>query len=182
MRRADDRPTHDRSGSGRARGFDDARTIMWCYEARVRVHERLGETSFLADETVASVHVQNTRRADRVELRAFDPAGMPVGGDVLYVDRLNQRLDVAPEFDHDYTGMAVPEGSELDQAIAREDGWVINMRALREYDPVVDRKATQRAVFLAHLGDMMQDDQVRGFLLESDSGGDEPGEPEPELG
>lgn len=174
---AEDLPRPGASGSDGFRGFDEARTIMWCYEARARVHERFGHTSFLADETIAAVHVENTSRADRVFLTAFDPDGMVVSSDILYVDEPNQRLDVTPEFDHDFTGMEVAEGSELERAIAGENGWVVNMRVLREHDPLVDRRATQRAVFLAHLGDMMKSGQARGFLLGQSSDTEEPEEP-----
>ncbi|MEU7318909.1 hypothetical protein [Streptomyces sp. NPDC007083] len=160
------------------RGFDEARTIMWCYEARARVCERLNLTSFIADETVAAVHVENTSRADRVFLTAFNDDGRLISADTLYVDDPSQRLDVTPEFDHDYTDMKAAKGSELEQAIEREDGWVINMRALRDFDHLVDRRATQRAVFLAHLSDMMASGQARGFLLGRDVDSDDPDDPD----
>lgn len=146
------------------RGFEEARTLMWCHEARTRTHQRLESSAFLNDMAVASVHVENTSRADRVVLTTFDQAGRRLGGDTLYVDAPDQHLDVTPEFDHDFTKMDVSQGSELEQAIAREDGWVIDMQALRLYDPLADRRATQRAVFLAHLADMMSSGQARGFL------------------
>ncbi|WP_424863059.1 hypothetical protein [Streptomyces sp. MMS24-I29] len=146
------------------RGFDEARRLMWSYEARSRVYERLGFTSFLTDEAVMAVHVENTSRADRVFLTAFDQRGRRISGDTLYVDDPSHRLDVTPEFDHDFTRMKIPRGSELDRAVAREDGWVIDMRVLREHDPLADRRSTQREVLLAHLADMMASGQVRGFL------------------
>ncbi|UJW28832.1 hypothetical protein L3Q67_26595 [Saccharothrix sp. AJ9571] len=163
--RRDDRTQSEASGSCGFRGFDEARRIMWCYEARARVHERFGHTSFLADRTIAAVHVENTSRVDRVSLAAFDREGTFVSGDALDVDEPSQRLDITPEFDHDFTSMEIPEGSELEQAIAREDGWVVDLQVLREHDPLADRRATQRAVFLAHLGDMLNSGQARGFLL-----------------
>lgn len=147
------------------RGFDEARTIMWCYEARARTHARLSETNFLADDAVAAVHVENTSRADRAFLTAFDRSGRLLRGDTLYIDDPSQRLDVTAEFDHDFTRMAVAAGSELEEAVAREDGWVVNLDALRDYDPLEDRRTTQRAVLLAHLGDMMANGQAKGFLL-----------------
>ncbi|WP_284574748.1 hypothetical protein [Streptomyces sp. 2P-4] len=153
------------SDSGEFEGFNEARRIMWCYEARARVSERFEETSFLADANVAAVHVDNTTRADRVFLVAFDEAGRQVGVDTLYVDGPNQHLDVASEFDHDFTGMDVVLDSQLDQAISRENGWVVNLKVLREYEPLADRRATQRAVFLVHLQDMMKNGEVRGFLF-----------------
>ncbi|MFI9629287.1 hypothetical protein [Streptomyces sp. NPDC052042] len=147
------------------RGFDEARRLMWSYEARSRVYERLSLTGFLADEAVMAVHVENTSRADRVSLTAFDQRGRRIGGDTLYVDDpTHHRLDVTPEFDHDFTRMRIPRGSDLDRAVAREDGWVIDMRVLREHDPIADRRNTQREVLLAHLADMMASGQVRGFL------------------
>ncbi|WP_030894284.1 hypothetical protein [Streptomyces sp. NRRL F-5053] len=167
-------------GSDEFRGFDEARKIMWCYEARNRVYERLGETSFITDKTVAAVHVENTSRVDRVSLTAFNDDGRSVGADTLYVDDPSQSLDVTPEFDHDYTGMKVATGSELEQAIGGEDGWVINMRALRAYNQLADRRATQRAVLLAHLSDMMANGQARGFFLGDDNDRDEPDEPDSE--
>ncbi|GGS80499.1 MULTISPECIES: hypothetical protein [Streptomyces] len=153
------------SDSGEFKGFNEARRIMWCYEARARVSERFEETSFLADANVAAVHVDNTTRADRVFLVAFDEAGRQVGVDTLYVDGPNQHLDVASEFDHDFTGMNVVLDSQLDQAISRENGWVVDLKVLREYEPLADRRATQRAVFLVHLQDMMKNGEVRGFLF-----------------
>jgi hypothetical protein len=148
------------------RGFDEARSIMWCHETRWKVRSRLSQTDFLSDDVVVAVHVENTSRADRIFLSAFDGAGRFMRGDTLYVDDPSQRIDVTPEFDHDFTGMAIPEGSELERVVAREDGWVINMPALRDYDPLEDRRVTQRAVLLAHLGDMMASGQAKGFLFE----------------
>lgn len=164
------------SDSDEFRGFEEARTLMWCYEDRSRTHARLNQTDFLADESVVAVHVENTTRADRVFLSAFDGEGRLLRGDTLYVDYANQRPDVTAEFDHDYTGMAVPDGSELKEAVARENGWVIDMHALREYDPLEDRRTTQRAVLLAHLGDMMANGEARGFLLGKHDAAEDPGD------
>ncbi|WP_284982407.1 hypothetical protein [Arthrobacter sp. efr-133-TYG-118] len=152
-------------------GFNEARRIIWCHEIRARVIERLELTSFLTDVAIAAVHVDNTSRADRVYLTAFDAAGRQLRGDTLYIDEPGQHLDIAPEFDHDFTNMAVMPGSELEAAINREYGWVINMQALRAYDLIADRRATQRAVLLAHLPDLMNRGEARGFLFgPSDSG------------
>ncbi|MFE4834469.1 hypothetical protein ACFRAU_07285 [Arthrobacter sp. NPDC056691] len=156
-------------------GFEEARTLMWCYEDRARTHARLNQTDLIADESVVAVHVENTSRADRVFLSAFDREGRLLRGDTLYVDDANERLDVTAEFDHDYTGMPVAEGSELKEAIARENGWVVDMHALREYNPGDDRGNTQRAVLVAHLGDMMASGQARGFLLGKDDVAEGPG-------
>ncbi|MFF3697351.1 hypothetical protein [Streptomyces sp. NPDC002221] len=153
------------SNSDEFKGFNEARRIMWCHEARARVYERFQQTSFIGDAKVAAVHIDNTSRADRVFLVAFDKAGQRVGADTLYVDEPNQRLDIASEFDHDFSGMEVVPNSQLCQAISRENGWVVNLKALREYEPLADRRATQRAVFLAHLQDMMKKGEVREFLF-----------------
>lgn len=151
------------------RGFDEARRIMWCHEARIRAHTRLSQTDFLDDERIAAVHVENTSRADRVYLSAFDSQGHLMAGDTLYIDSPFERLDVTPEFDHDFTQMHVPADSQLEQLIDEGTGWTIDMSALRTYEPLVDRRATQRAVFLAHLGDMMNSGQARGFLFGGDA-------------
>jgi hypothetical protein len=158
------------------RGFDEARSIMWCYEARSRTYARLSQTDFLANDAVAAVHVENTSRADRVFLAAFDRSGGLLFGDTLYIDDPTQRLDVTPEFDHDFTGMTVAAGSELEEAVERENGWVVNLDALRDYDPLEDRRTTQRAVLLAHLGDMMASGQARGFLFDKHHAAEDPGE------
>ncbi|BAS11865.1 hypothetical protein AHiyo8_01680 [Arthrobacter sp. Hiyo8] len=153
------------------KGFNDARRIMWCHEIRARVIERLELTSFLTDVAIAAVHVDNTSRADRVYLTAFDAAGRQLRGDTLYIDEPGQHLDIAPEFDHDFTNMAVTPGSDLEATVNREYGWVINMQALRAYDLIADRRTTQRAVLLAHLPDLMNRGEARGFLFgPSDSG------------
>lgn len=151
-------------------GFDEARNIMSCFEARARIHDRLSETDFLDNPVVAAVHVENSSRVDRVVLTAFDRVGRMVSSDTLYVDEPSQRLDVTPEFDHDFTNLEVPEASPLAHAIAREDGWVVDMGALRSYDVIADKRTTQRAVFLAHLGDMMASGQVRGLMLDQFGG------------
>lgn len=147
-------------------GFNQARSLLGCYEARARVRARLSETAFLDDPAVTAVHVENISRIDRVFLTAFDRFGRLVASETLYVDEPAQRLDVTPEFDHDFTGLEVQEETQLAEAIAREDGWVIDMTVLRNYDVVMDRRATQRAVFLAHLADLMANGQARGFMLD----------------
>ncbi|WP_219152269.1 hypothetical protein [Amycolatopsis sp. TNS106] len=170
-----DPPASEQSGEHSAdaegfHGFEEAREIMWRYEVRARVNQHVASTSFMDDGAVAAVHVDTTAHPDRAVLTAFDHDGARVGGDVVHLVEPQQRLDIAPEFDHDFTGMNVPEGSALGEAIARENGWVIDMRALRVYEPRHDRRRTQRAVFLAHLGDMMNSGQVRSFLSEREHG------------
>ncbi|MET9656386.1 hypothetical protein [Streptomyces sp. NPDC006510] len=158
-------PHPEAPNSDEFKGFDEARRIMWGHEARARVYERLELTTFIVDTDVAAVHINNTVRADRVLLTAFDMAGQKVGADTLLNDEPGQHLDIAPEFDHDFTDMVVVPESQLEQAITCENGWVVNLTALRDYDLVADRRATQRAVFLAHLQDMMKSGDVRGFLF-----------------
>lgn len=156
---------HDDLSNDEFRGFHEAERLMNNHRSRARVRERLSCTDFLSDDDVAAVHVESISRANRALTSAFDRAGRQLRGGTLYVDDPSQRLDVVPEFDHDYTGMAVPDGSDLAEAVCREDGWVVDMKALREYDLVEDRRTTQRAMFLAHLGDMMNDGRARGFVL-----------------
>lgn len=158
-------------------GFNEARRIMWCHEARARVYDRISMTSFLVDTRISTVHVNNTARADREFLSAFDSSGRRVSADTLYIDEPQQRLDVAVEFDHDYNRTPVPNDSELADVIALESGWVIDMTQLRAYDPLRDRRATQRAVFLAHLSDMMSNGQARGFMLGNLGSTDGPDDP-----
>ncbi|MBD0673944.1 hypothetical protein [Streptomyces sp. CBMA156] len=165
-------PHPEASDSDEFKGFNEARRIMWIHEARTRVYERLGQTNFIRDTNVAAVHIDNTTRADRAFIMAFDKSGQQVGVDTLYIDEPNQHLDIASEFDHDFTGMDVVPDSRLDQAISRENGWVVNLKVLREYEPLADRRATQRAVFLAHLRDMVKSGGVRGFLFGRGESGD----------
>lgn len=146
-------------------GFDEARRLLWCHETRTRVLTQLEQTSFLEADSLVSVHVDNTTRADRVFLTAFNADGRQVGCDTLYIDTPDQRMDIAPEFDHDFTQMTVATNSELEDLIAKETGWVIDLTELRAYDVVADRHATQRKMFLAHLGDMMNSGQAKGFLF-----------------
>lgn len=159
------RPRHGEDDDSCLRGFFRAMRIMFCHQARTRVHERLEITSFPDDGRIAAVHVDNTTRADRVFLTAFDRDGRRIGSDTLYVDDPAQRLDVVPEFDSDFTSMGIVHGSDLAAAVARADGWVVDMSALRRYDPSQDRRSTQRAVFMEHLADMMASGQIDAFLL-----------------
>lgn len=136
-------------------GFEKARRIMWCHELRARVHERLAQTSFIDDPEIVAVHVLNSSDADRVILTAFDRSGRRVGQQSLFFHQRGQYLDIAPEFDHDFTGMSVPAASELSAIVGSITGWVINMAPLRAYDVAEDRAATQRELLLAHLPDLV---------------------------
>lgn len=150
-------------------GFNKARSIMWCYEVRSRTFLRLSETDFVADTTVSSVHVNNTARTDRIFLSAFDKHGRRVGSETLFVDDPAQQVDITPEFDHDFTSMAVQSDSQLAEAVDRGNGWVINMDALRAYDLDADRSATQLQIFMTHLPDLMAAGHVRTFAIGSTS-------------
>ncbi|MFK0244552.1 hypothetical protein ACIQUM_07625 [Amycolatopsis azurea] len=130
----------------------------------------MATTSFITDGAVAAVHVAGTVRSDRVVLVAFDHEGALIGRDTIAISQPSHGLDVAIEFDHDFTGMTVAGASDLEKAIAQADGWVIDMRALRGYRPFDDRRETQRSVFLAHLGDMVSSGQARGLLSAQDGG------------
>ncbi len=149
-----------------ADGFDRARAIIRGHELRACARERLDATDFVADPQVCAVHVDNVSRSDRAYLTAFDAYGEACGHETLYVDDFNQRIDLTPEFDHDWTAMTVLSGSELARIVASEVGWVIDMGALRAFDLERDRAATERAAFLALLGNMMGSGQARGFLVE----------------
>ncbi len=164
---------HDLPDSDEFEGFDEARRIMWCYEHRALVFAQIHPTAFLEDERLSAVHVDNTTRADRVFLTAFDCRGRQLDAQTIYIDNPTHRLDVAPEFDHDFTNLLVQPASQLHDLIAKEIGWVINLTALRAYDPAKDRRATQRAVLLAHLKDMMRSGQARGFLIGNDDAEDD---------
>lgn len=148
-------------------GFAEARRLMACYEARQRTRGRLAETDFIDDKTVTAVHVDNISRADRSFLTAFNQEGREVSAFTLYNDEPDQHLDFTPEFDHDLTRLTIPGGSELDALATAENGWIVDMTTLRRYDAVADRRATQRAVVLAHLVDMLGTGDARGFLLET---------------
>ena len=60
-------------------GFDEARRLLWCHETRTRVLTQLEQTSFLEADSLVSVHVDNTTRADRVFLTAFNADGRQAG-------------------------------------------------------------------------------------------------------
>lgn len=146
-------------------GFNEARRIMWCHEVRSRTFTRMTETTFIANPRVSSVHVDNTARTDRIFLSAFDHDGVQVGSEILFVDDPTQQIDITPEFDHDFTQLVVRPGSQLADAVNQCNGWVINMEALRAYDLELDRRTTQREVFMAHLPDLMSAGQVREFSI-----------------
>lgn len=154
-------------------GFAEAKRLLSSYHGRARTLERLAITDFFDDEAVVAVHVDNIARADRVFLTAFDAEGYRVGSDILYTDEPGQHLDLTPEFDHLVTGLDVRAGSELAALADTEDGWVIDMEVLRGYHPVADRRDTQKAMVLAHLADMLDAGEARGFVLGSPEPPDE---------
>lgn len=153
------------------RGFDQARHVLWCYEARARVYNRLFMTSFLADPTVLAVHVDDWRRPDRVFLTAFDHEGGQCGGDTLYNGddlRSDCGLDRVIDFELVDLDVEVDERSDLASCLGA-DGWIIDMRKLRSYSHDADRRATQKAALLAHLQDMLADGDARALLFGKDS-------------
>jgi hypothetical protein len=154
-------------------GFAEAQRLLSCHQGRTRTLERLAITDFFDDEAVVAVHVDNIARADRDFLTAFDAEGHRVGSDVLYTDEPGQHLDLTPEFDHVVTGLDVRAGSELAALADAEEGWIIDMEVLRGYDPVADRRGTQKAMVLAHLADMLGTGEARGFVLGSPEPPDE---------
>lgn len=161
-------------------GFAEAKRLLSCHHGRARTLERLAITDFFDDEAVVAVHVDNIARADRVYLTAFDAEGHRVGSDVLYTDEPDQHLDLTPEFDHLVTGLDVRASSELAALADTEYGWIIDMDVLRGYDPIVDRRDTQKAMVLAHLADMLDAGEARGFILGSPESSDEdPGTSDP---
>jgi len=155
------------------RGFDQARHVLWCYEARARVYNRLFMTSFLADPKVFAVHVDDWRRTDRVFLTAFDHQGGQFGADTLYHGddpRSNCSLERVTDFelaDRDL-GPDLDERSDLAARLGK-DGWIIDMRKLRAYHHDADRRSTQKAAVLAHLQDMLADGDARALLFGADS-------------
>ncbi|WP_245630563.1 hypothetical protein [Granulicoccus phenolivorans] len=146
-------------------GFELARLQLRSFEAREHVRHHLGRTAFAGDARIAAVHVENTARVDRVHLTAFDDAGRAVGHATVYLDVLTERLDLTVEFSHDTTGMTVPPHSDLAHAVARADGWVVDMAALRASRREVDVARTRRAALLALIGDLLGSGEARGFLL-----------------
>lgn len=147
-------------------GLDEARHALRCHDARAHVRTTIEtQTVLLEVEEIALVHVDDVSRADRVNLTAYDAHGRHVGGDTVYND--DQRgLPLVPEMSAYYTGVDVPAGSDL--AEAGEDGWVLNMNVLRDYDAGIDRLRTQRTMVLAHLQDLVCQGQARGFILDQD--------------
>lgn len=155
------------------RGFDQARHVLWCYESRARVYNRLFMTSFLADPKVLAVHVDDWRRADRVFLTAFDHEGGQFRADTLYNGddlRSDCSLDRVADFElagRDL-GPDVDERSDLVSCLGG-DGWIIDMRKLRSYNHDADRRRTQKAAVLAHLQDMLADGDARALLFGENS-------------
>lgn len=146
-------------------GFDQAQRSLHCHESRVAAHRLLTQTAFLDVESIAFVHVETTDHPGRVRLTAFDAEGAWVCGDTVRHDG-DQPMAIVPELSHYYTGLEVPRDSELDQH--QDQGWIVNMSIMRDYDEADDRRRTQRAMVLAHLKDMMCQDDARFFLFGPD--------------
>ena len=145
-------------------GLDDARRIIAFHDDRLRVHRALQENLWLSDPRIAAVHVEPQTQADMIPLVGYGAAGEFVVGDMFYLDAPIDGLTVVPEFDTDSTGAGVPAGSALAERVSAADGWVVDMAALRAYDPAADRAATRRSAFVALLGDMMATGEAHGFF------------------
>lgn len=144
-------------------GLAEARRLLWSHDARVRLRTVLDEGGFLADQRITAVHVDDTLRADRAQLTGFDRRGRSVLHDMFYIDDQIMRPVLVPEFDHAFTRMPVPAASELEQAVASESGWIVDMSALRVHDVDADLGTTRHDVFVALLRSMVADGEVTGF-------------------
>ena len=161
-----DRNTHVTT-SNEFTGFDQARHTLWCYEARAHVYLALSHGTFFADGNVAFIHVDNTTRLDRCILTTFDAAGNTLGADTFYNDDA-RGLEAVSDFVFNtptHSGDLIAH-SGLTQL--SDDGWVIDMSALRSYDIIADRRATQRAMVLTLLQDMVVDGDARALLFGSE--------------
>lgn len=148
-------------------GFDQARHALWCYEARSHVYFTFGYSVFMTDDGIDFIHIDNTSRAERFVLTTFDANGNHVGGDIIYDDD-RRGLDAVTDFVFD--PHADQNHLTATSALAQvgEDGWIVDMNALRKYDIFDDRRATQRAMVLALLQDMIVDGDARCMLFGSD--------------
>lgn len=147
-------------------GLDEARHALRCHDARAHIREAIeSQTVLLEVEEIALVHVDDFSRTDRVNLTAYDSDGKRIGGDTVYDDD-QSGMPLVPEMSAYYTGVEIPAGSDLSEV--GEDGWVLNMSALRCYDLDADRLRTQRTMVVAHLQDLVCQGQARGFILDQD--------------
>lgn len=151
------------------RGFDRARQLIWCHETRLRVHHYLSGIDVIDNCQIRSVHIESTSWPAVATLEEFDKYGCEIGEHVIPFVSPDEHLPIASEFDHDFTQMNVPAGSDLELAIKADTGWVVDMDALRRYDPIVDRNAVQRDSFVAFLGDMVRTGQVTPSSFDDDT-------------
>lgn len=154
-------------------GFDKTLRIVSEHLRRVQVYEQFELTTFIADERVVVVHIDNTTHADRVHLSAFDKDGIQVGSDIVYLDEPGQRFDLIPEFNGAGTGRSFPRGTALELLVVQETGWVADMDKVRAYDLNADRAKTQRTSFLENLKDMIRTGKVRSFGIDGPTDLDE---------
>lgn len=136
-------------------GFEEARVALRSHEARVRAHELLHQLFTLDDERIAAIHVDTSCWPERIVLTAFEAGDNQGRAETLSDDDGRDLEAVAAFRDHRVT-------SEL-------DGWVIDMKAVRTYDASRDRHQTQRAMMLAHLGDLIAAGEVDVFNFGSSS-------------
>lgn len=153
-------------------GFDEARHTLWCYEARAHVYLALSHGAFFADHNVAFMHVDNTTRLDRCTLTTFDADGHALGADTFYNDD-SRGLEAVSDFVFNTLAHRGDLAAHADLTQLDDDGWVIDMAALRDYDIIGDRRTTQRTMVLALLRDMVVDGNARAMLFGSELKGSE---------
>lgn len=146
-------------------GYDSARRLMFDHEDCTRTITLMQSTDLFDDLGVASVHVGAGTRADRIQLTGFDVIGRIIDHAVLYIDDPSQQLGICPRFDHAFTRMHVVEGSALAARILADEGWIIDMEALRDYDVVMERRTTERAMFIALAKDMVRGGQLKTLFM-----------------
>lgn len=147
-------------------GFDQARHVLWCYETRAHVYRTLEINPLMADGNVAFLHVDNAR-CDRSVITAFDARGDHRGADTIYNDEA-RGLEPMSDFVLNPTTSQITPAADSELSQRDEDGWIIDMALLRDYDITADRRATQRTMTLALLQDMIVDGDARALLFGSD--------------
>lgn len=156
-------PRIDDARDDNYRGLNETRRLLDSYDKRVSLYAQLKAVGLFHDLFVRSVHVDNSQRADRCELTAYNFKGSVIRACTVFRDEPAEELVLVPEFSSMFTNMTVQPDSELAEMVDK-DGWIIDMMALRTYDPVTDRQATQREIFLSIFPDVMQLGMVRGFM------------------
>lgn len=138
-------------------GFERARGLMHGYTHRAALHHLLGRTALLDDPAVRAVHVRAVAKS--LVLTGFDAEGQ----ECRYATVPAGPIPSVPEFDQGVTGMPIRAGSMLASTIVARSGWVVDMVALRGYNPLVDRQTTQKAVLEAHMQDLSSSGEGRNL-------------------